>query len=211
VVTLVVATPLFGPTPLIVSSSPLGSASLALAPLAFLTLCVDQTMAVAQYSTRMRLIPRDMAGRAQSAYRLLLTVSQPIGLPLMGLGLQVWGVGHTILAAVATLMLAWALAFAEPAVRRAALGGVGPGGARAAVAGARWAALGPPSRLWSVDSWLDAVGDQRAPAFFTGTLRRREGWTATLTGPLAPGHTSAGGLDGGKGRGRSGRTATPSE
>lgn len=194
VMTLVVATPLVVTTPLIASAPTL------LAPLAFLTMTVDQAMAVAQYTTRMRLIPADMRGRAQSAYRLLLTISQPIGLPLMGLGLQVWGVTLTVLAGVVVLMLAWAIAFATPAVRHAAQEWAHVG-AGVAVAGGRWAALGATAPLWSVGAWLDAVGDERVPAFFTGTLQRRAGqegalsasgarrratWTAMLTGPLAP-------------------------
>jgi predicted MFS family arabinose efflux permease len=171
------------------------AAPFTLAALALCTMTADQAFNTAQFATRMRVIPEDMRGRGQSAYRLFLTLSQPIGLTLMGWGLQSVGLSLTILGGVAIILVAWALAIAEPAVRRDAQIRERPG-LDLEVVTARRLALGPPQRMWSVDAWVDAVGANQAPAFFTGTLARRAAaergaWTGVLTGPLKDVHPTS--------------------
>jgi hypothetical protein len=101
--------------------------------------------------------------------------------------LETHGLSLTVVGGVAILMAAWALAFAEPAMRHAAKRQPRPGMDPEAV-DPRRLALGPPPYMWSVDAWLDAVADRWAPAFFTGALKHQAGsggsWTGTLTEPL---------------------------
>jgi hypothetical protein len=136
---------------------------LALGGIALLTMLADQVMNVAQYSLRLALFPEEVRGRAQAAYRLLLTLSQPIGLPLLGLGIERLGIETTTLIASATLAAGGLVALASPAVR----------GARSprAAQEERPLAVGAPARLWSVDAWYDSVGPR--------------GWTSIYSGQLA--------------------------
>src|SRR5579883_3219020 len=64
----------------------------------------EQVASMAQYTLRLRLIPDELQGRVNSAYRLLLLLSQPVGLAVGGALLDQLGVQATLV--IGSLILA---------------------------------------------------------------------------------------------------------
>ncbi|HEY7093228.1 MAG TPA: MFS transporter, partial [Ktedonobacterales bacterium] len=91
----------------------------ALGGLSLATMTADQIMNTVQYELRQLLLPETHRGRVQAAYKLLLQLSQPIGLTLLGLGLTQLGVETTTLLACGALTTGSLLALASPVIRRA--------------------------------------------------------------------------------------------
>jgi MFS family permease len=79
-----------------------------LAAVALCAMASEQVSSVAQYTVRLALIPDHLRGRVNSAYRLLLMLTQPIGIAGVGLLVQEMGTGPTIL--VCALVLGITLA-----------------------------------------------------------------------------------------------------
>jgi MFS family permease len=68
-----------------------------LAAVALCAMASEQVSSVAQYTVRLALIPDHLRGRVNSAYRLLLMLTQPIGIAGVGFLVQRMGTGPTIL------------------------------------------------------------------------------------------------------------------
>ena len=79
-----------------------------LAVVALCAMASEQVSSVAQYTVRLALIPDHLRGRVNSAYRLLLMLTQPIGIAGVGILVQRMGTVSTIL--VCALVLGITLA-----------------------------------------------------------------------------------------------------
>ncbi len=98
-----------------------------LAAVALCAMASEQVSSVAQYTVRLALIPDHLRGRVNSAYRLLLMLTQPVGIAGVGFLVQRIGTGSTIL--VCALVLGLTLAAGLGATSLRAVGtctGVGP-------------------------------------------------------------------------------------
>lgn len=95
--------------------------SLALAVLALATMTADQVCNMTQYSLRLVVIPQPFLARVNSVYRLLLVITQPIGLGLVGALVDHVDVSVTTVVCVLALGLVTVAAVCTPALRCASL------------------------------------------------------------------------------------------
>ena len=88
-----------------------------LAAVALCAMASEQVSSVAQYTVRLALIPDHLRGRVNSAYRLLLMLTQPIGIAGVGFLVQRMGTGSTILVCALVLGVTLAAGLGVPSLR----------------------------------------------------------------------------------------------